>query len=190
MNLANEIFSEASVLVLFVLLALAIATDLRNRRIPNCLIVSALNLALIFHTVSAGLGGLMMAIGGLIIGIWMFMPLYAVGGMGAGDVKLLGVVGCFMGPWGAFVAGLATMMLGAVFGISVILWQRLWPRLELHVAQFLMLAGAKVDTVAVSQKHTLGHEKGNTAIPYAPVIAAGTVAALWYIDYLPNQFLG
>jgi prepilin peptidase CpaA len=188
MTFENEIFSTASTLVLLVLLASAIGTDLKSHRIPNFLLVSALNLALILHAMSGGIDGLITATGGLVVGLAMFLPLYAIGGMGAGDVKLLAVVGCFLGPWGAVLAGLASMMVGAVFGISIIVWQRVWPILEFHVAQFLISPQAKARTTSVS--HSLRHRNPITAIPYAPAIAAGTVATLWYIDYLPEQFLG
>lgn len=184
----SEIFDTASVLVLLVLLASAIATDLKNHRIPNLLLVSALNLALILHALSGGIDGLITAAGGLVIGLAILLPFYAIGGMGAGDVKLLAVVGCFLGPWGAVIAGLATLMAGAVFGITIIVWRRMWPILEPHVAQFLISPETDARTTSIS--HPLGRRNRVTEIPYAPAIAAGTVAVLWYIDYLPEKFLG
>lgn len=184
----NEILSIASAFVLLVLLASAVATDLRNHRIPNVLLVSALNLALILHTIGGGVEGLITAVGGLVIGLAMLLPIYAVGGMGAGDVKLLGVVGCFLGPWGAAIAGLATMMVGAVLGIAIIVWKRVWPVLELQVTQLLISPETELRTTSVS--HPLGRGKRVIEIPYAPAIAVGTVAALRYIDYLPERFLG
>ncbi len=184
----NDIVSMTTVLVLFALLAAATAIDYKTHRIPNWLLIPALGLALILHTMDSGIYGLIASAGGLALGLALLLPLYVIGGMGAGDVKLLGVVGSFLGPWGAVVAGMATMMAGAVFGITIIVWQRVWPVLEVHVAQILISPKTEAHTRAVL--HPLARRNPITKIPYASAIAAGTVAALWYMDYLPEQFLG
>ena len=184
----DEIINPATAFVLSVLLVVAVATDLKSHRIPNLLLLPALSLALMLHTVNAGMVGLFTAIGGLAAGLAMLLPLYALGGMAAGDVKLLGVVGSFLGPWGALVAGLATMMAGAVLGIAIILWQRLSPLLQTHAGLSSGPHNSSTRTPPLSQ--TVQTRSEITNIPYAPAVAAGTIAALWYIDFLPGQFLG
>lgn len=180
MNFGDDIVSTMTALVLFVLLAAAVATDFKNHRIPNLLLMPALILALTLHTMSGGIDGLIMAAGGLTLGLAMLLPFYVVGGMGAGDVKLLGVVGSFLGPWGAVVAGLATMMAGAILGVAVIMWQRVWPLLEIHATQLLGPTAAGVRRPPFA--HSPQSNTQSTKIPYALAIAAGTLAALWYIN--------
>ncbi len=158
-------------LVLAALLATAVAVDIRTHRIPNYILLPALFLAMSLNAASGGLSGLLSAGGGFALGTAILLPLYAVGGMGAGDVKLLGVVGSFIGPWGAIVAGMSTMMAGAVYGMGVILWRRLHAQPS--------VAGQPADGI-----------KPENAIPYAPAIAAGTLIALWYIDFLPESISG
>jgi len=85
------------------------------------------------------------------------------------------------------VSGLATMMAGAVFGIAVIVWQRLLPALESRAARVLSPPDTGLRSTLVA--HSEGRQNRITYIPYAPAIAAGTVAALWYLDYLPDQIL-
>ena len=188
MMYGDEIINTATALLLFVLLGVAVATDLKSHRIPNLLLLPALSLALMLHAINSGMAGLVTATGGLTFGLAMLMPLYAVGGMGAGDVKLLGVIGSFLGPWGAVVAGLATMMAGAVLGIAFLLWQRCWPVLETQIAQFSSPQNLPTPTPRIFQPAQTGPQK--TYIPYAPAIAVGTIIALWYLDFLPDQFLG
>jgi prepilin peptidase CpaA len=188
MTYADDIFRTAVVFALIALLTAAVATDLKSHRIPNLLLWPALSLALMLHMTSGGLDGLVVASGGLALGFAMLLPLYSVGGMGAGDVKLLSIVGSFIGPWGAVAAGVGTMIAGAVFGIAVILWRCLWPVLELREAQLLGPLESGARTKLVSRSAT--RRKPVTYIPYAPAIAAGTLAALWYIDFLPRNFLG
>jgi len=188
MNYADDIFRTAVVFVLIALLTAAVATDLKSHRIPNLLLWPALSLSVMLHMTSGGLDGLTVAIGGLALGFAMLLPLYLVGGMGAGDVKLLGIVGSFLGPWGAVVAGAGTMIAGAVFGIIVIVWRCLWPKIELREVHALgPLSG---QTGSVLRLQSANDRQPVAYIPYAPAIAAGTLAALWYIDFLPRNFLG
>jgi len=168
-SFSDVFFSAAVFCALAMLLVAAVVSDLRSHRIPNIILAPALSLALLLQTMHGGADGLIMAIGGLALGLVMFLPIYFIGGMAAGDIKLLGVVGCFLGPWGAVLAGLATVMIGAIFGIIAIAWRFVGPVLELHPAR--------------SQERL-------SSMPYAPAIAAGTLTALWYIGFLPQQVPG
>jgi len=164
----KDVFATTTIVVLFVVLGFAVATDLSDRRIPNLLLAPALAIALLLHTMTNGVDGLFAAAAGLSLGLAILSPLYVIGGMAAGDVKLMGVVGSFLGPWGAIVAGLATLIAGGVFGLSVIVWQCLsTSRLS-----------ASRSTVGTS---VLGYQRQVTHIPYAPAIAVGTLAACWYL---------
>ena len=177
-------FTAAIMTILVIVLAAAVVTDLRSHRIPNILLAPALSLAVLLHTMHGGVDGLIVASGGLALGLVMFLPLYLVGGMGAGDVKLLGVVGSLLGPWGAVVGGMATMMIGAIFGIIVIAWRHIRPVVEVHAIQMLgsSVNGAHSNTDSPASRP----REQITYIAYAPAIAAGTVTALWYIGYLPG----
>lgn len=103
------------------LLLVASLCDLRQRRVPNLLILvgslTAVGLAL---SPWAVLSPLMALFGGL-VGLLLFLPPYALGLMGAGDVKLLGMCGLFLGPvlvlQGALYAMLAGGLLAIVYGV-------------------------------------------------------------------------
>ena len=112
---------------LLAVLLVSSVTDLAWHRIPNTLLLSALVLALILQASGDGLDGMLAAAGGLLVGLAFLMPLHVMGGMGAGDVKLLGVVGAFLGPWGALVAGAAALISGAILGIAYIAWRSIRP---------------------------------------------------------------
>ena len=76
----------------------ACVTDIRSRRIPNLLTFGAALAAIVFHTFASGLDGLSAATFGWLLGVAMFLPFFALGGMGAGDVKLLAALGAWLGP--------------------------------------------------------------------------------------------
>lgn len=71
--------------------------DIRFRRIPNVLTVSSLVLGLAFQIGFHGLEGLGNAAGGFAIGFGALFVLWLIGGGGAGDVKLLGALGVWLG---------------------------------------------------------------------------------------------
>ena len=83
----------------------AAVTDVFTHRIPNNLLAPALVLALLTGIATGGVMGLMSSLAGLVVGFAMLLPIYSMGAMAAGDVKLLAVAGAFLGPEGALVAG-------------------------------------------------------------------------------------
>ena len=70
--------------------AIAVCTDLRSRRIPNWLTVSAFLGALAFHLAVTGWTGLASSMCGFATGFGTLFVLFLIGGGGGGDVKLMG----------------------------------------------------------------------------------------------------
>ena len=105
-----------------VLAAAACVTDLRSRRIPNGLTFGAAAAALVYHSIAAGSEGAVLAVLGWFIGALLFFPLFALRGMGAGDVKLLAAIGASLGPamvlWVAVYASIAGGALALVVALS------------------------------------------------------------------------
>lgn len=75
----------------------AMVTDLRSRRIPNWLTVSAFVVGVVFHTVVTGWHGTLFALGGFAVGFGVLFVLWSIGGGGGGDVKLMGALGAWLG---------------------------------------------------------------------------------------------
>jgi len=93
--------------------------DVRERRIPNLITGPAILAALLLHLIFAGWGGLLdSALAGLIAGA-IFLVFFLAGGMGAGDVKLMAAVGCFVGLSPLSMVVLSTVIAGAVFALAV-----------------------------------------------------------------------
>src|SRR5690242_9497937 len=98
---------------------LAVVTDLRTRRIPNALTFGGAVIAAASWTYAEGFAGLGHSALGWLAGVGLFMPLFLVGGMGAGDVKLLGAVGACLGPAGALFTALYSVIAGGALALAV-----------------------------------------------------------------------
>lgn len=158
------------------LLALACITDLRMRRIPNVLTLSAAGLALLFHLVAGGPSAAGWSLAGWVVGVLLFLPMFALRGMGAGDVKLLAAVGAWLGPTQVAIAALATSIVGGVIAIAVALGYGYLRQALSNL--YLLLLHWRVVGVRPLEQVTLHGTKG-PRLAYAIPIAIGTVVTLW-----------
>lgn len=105
----NAQFATALVLGCF-----ATFDDLRRRSIANWINAGGLVAGLVCHTASRGLAGLAWSVGGAAVGFAVFMVFYWLGGMGAGDLKLMAAFGALLGPLGILLAALMAAPIGAL----------------------------------------------------------------------------
>jgi prepilin peptidase CpaA len=155
-------------------LGLAAVTDLRTRRIPNLLTVSALAVALVLRAALGG-GALLDGLAGVGIAMLVMLPLFALRGVGGGDAKLMMVVGAFLGPKGFLVALLATALVGGA--MSVIAAARAGVLLPVlyntgDLAKNLVTLGRRGERVTLASP-------GALSVPYGVAIALGSVTALF-----------
>jgi len=114
--------------ILFVIMAAtlitAAVTDLRYRRIPNLLTYPMMAAALVCHLAATGVAGVLFSLSGLALGIAVFIIPHAMGGMGAGDVKLMGAAGAVIGAKGVMMAAIYTGLIGGVYAVALMLIHR------------------------------------------------------------------
>lgn len=154
----------------------ACLTDLRSARIPNVLTISAIAAALAFHSAVPGGLGLQTAGLGLLVGLLVFFPFFALGAMGGGDVKLMAALGAWLGWNAAINVALFGALAGGVLAVVVSLWHGyLGTALRNLKALFFhwWLTG-----VQPLPELTLDEGRG-LRLPYALPILAGLVATLW-----------
>lgn len=159
-----------AIVVLLGLLGIAVVGDLRHHRIPNILILLGFGLGLASQAYSTGLAGLGYGVLSMLIGFAIFLPMYALGGMAAGDVKLMAMVGAFLTPYDALSAALFSLIAGGAFGILIVLIRgQLQQTLERYWLMFRARAylAPMVDEVATKP------------FPYAVAILSGTLVSLF-----------
>jgi prepilin peptidase CpaA len=99
--------------------SLAAVLDVRCRRIPNWLTLTALGAGLLIQVLRAGPAGILVGLGGAALGMGVLLPFYMIRTVGAGDVKLLGALGALVGPqalvsiaiYGALVGGAISVVM-------------------------------------------------------------------------------
>lgn len=176
----------AVVAVLLALVLCAAVYDARYRRIPNWLTVSGVLIGLglnayLYGAPSAAIRwswqGLMFSLVGLLLGFGVYLALYMLRAMGAGDVKLMAAVGSMVGWQNWFAIFLITAVVGGVLSIVVSLAKkRLGKTLFnvgfiLHEMRSLRPAYLKNEELDVKSDKAL-------RLPHGIVIAVGTLIFL------------
>jgi prepilin peptidase CpaA len=112
--------------VLLALLAAAAVCDYRTYRIPNWLTGGGILFALVYNTVVPPVwhAGWTWAPAGMLLGFGAMLPMYAMRVMGAGDVKLMAMVGAFLGAAGAVGALLFCVLAGGLAALGFALHKR------------------------------------------------------------------
>lgn len=167
-----------------IVLAVAVFTDLRSRRIPNWLVFPFLLAGIVvsplrtdwqgsghgfgWHGFGQGLSGLGQSFAGLGLGLLLYGALFWLGGMGGGDVKLCAAVGAWIGPAQLFFALVYT---GVAGGIMVLCWAVLGGFFkELFTGASGLVFGWKQRDPELTLANPLKRR-----MPYAPAIAIGTL---------------
>ena len=177
-----EIPREVAYLVSFVLVEAAII-DGRALRVPNWL---TLHFALGGWAYAYWVGGASLlgwSLAGAAVGLACLMPLYAIGGMGAGDVKLMAGVGAWIGPTCTFWAFLSTAMVGGAMGLAMMAASG---ELVRHLA-LTRTIGREVLTVRnpVALSELAARRKPSMMLlPYGIPIAVGTITYLGWMGFL------
>ena len=104
-------------IVLLLILLAAVYTDYRQGRIPNWMIIfgfiSGLVIRFLHGGFSTGLDGIL----GAVFLAAVFYPVFKIGGLGGGDIKLFAVVGSYLGIKGGITSLIFAFIFGAIFSL-------------------------------------------------------------------------
>ena len=156
------------------LLALWLAIgDVRTRRIPNYLTLGIALSGLAYQLGLQGWQGAVHSFTGLALGFGLLFIPYAMGGMGAGDVKALAALGAWLGPWATFLLFCYTAVAGGLLALGVLWWRGLlWKKIRqgwVALVNWLLRRPFGGEPASAARK-TLDLTSG---LPYGVAIALG-----------------
>ncbi len=154
----------------------ACVTDLRTRRIPNYLTFGAALAGFVTHALTGGMSGALASSAGWVTGLLIFLPFFALGGMGGGDVKLLAALGAWLGPYETLYLALYSAVAGGALAVVVALargYLRTAVSNVLAMVQFWIGFGLRpVPNLTLDTPNA-------PRLAYAVPMLVGTVATLW-----------
>lgn len=172
----------AQVLLAAALLA-AVGVDLKSRRIPNVLILVGLTVAVLVHAWAVLQSAVPLAgnaawspLAGAGTGLALMLPLYLLRAMGAGDVKLMAMVGAFVGAPTVVTAVLYTLLAGGLLSLVFMFGRGVAAQTFSNLRYLLTDWMVRVGSAQGAEFAPL--QKTAARLPYAVAIASGTAASL------------
>lgn len=156
--------------ILIIVLAVSLYTDLKQRKILNSVTVPAAAAGLLYNCVAGGFAGAKFSLCGLLAGLALLFIPFLMGGIGAGDVKLLAAIGAIKGAPFVISAGVCSAATGGILALGLLLYRGMFLQVLKNTAWGLVtLKGSFL---------TRGNMMGG-AFPYGVAIFAGTLFALF-----------
>lgn len=158
---------------LITILAVCVITDLKSRKIYNKVIFPGLLIAFASHLLLGGFQDLLSSLIGFVVGfVVLFIP-YLMGGIGAGDVKLLALIGALMGSSFVLYTSIYMALAGGFIALVLLVKEKkLWSFLK---SLPYILCGSRFGVkISVTEEGSLL----SSTIPYGVAIAVGAILAL------------
>ncbi|MFH1418466.1 MAG: A24 family peptidase [Planctomycetota bacterium] len=152
--------------------------DYRFHRVPNSLNAAIAATGLAAQSAFFGWSGLSAALLGMLVGFGMLVLLWAIKGMGAGDVKFMAAIGAWLGPVMAFYAVCVGALIGGALALALIAARRDWCQAYANLG--VLMAKVSSTKTAFSE---FGSAKsmtrpGVSVLPYAIPLSLGALIVL------------
>jgi prepilin peptidase CpaA len=160
--------------------AIAGFTDWRSRRIPNWLSISGLALGILVNSLTRGWVGAKDSLLGAGLGLVLLLPFVMMRSLGAGDWKLVGALGAFLGPSPLITVLFATVFIAGLMALILVIWKRRMGQTLRNIAHML---------AAVFSFHLPGPEV-SLDNPEALKVPFGVAAAIAVVLFTAGRFWG
>ncbi len=180
MNMLNEV-------ILLMIIGISSYFDLKERKIPNKITFVGILIGILINSYLGGGTGLLRAVLGMFLGLAIFFIPFAMGGMGAGDVKLMGAIGALMGWRFSVMTALYSAIVGGVMVLLYLLYtgklletlKKMLYALINFLLQFAIRLGYNETVYKAHERFSKnGQEYKKIYIPYGVAIAGGAVLVL------------
>ncbi len=173
--------SAVPVAVVLTAALVAAVTDIWKFKVYNALTMPLLVAGLLYHGyysqfANSGLG--------ILFGFAALVPLYIIGGMGAGDVKLMAAVGAWLGMPLTFYVFIASSLAAGLYAIGLVVWTgRVGETIvNLHIMWLrLSSVGRYLGSEDRIENEVRRSDRRGRIIPFAAMVAIGIVATLLWL---------
>jgi prepilin peptidase CpaA len=172
--------------VVIVATLIAAVTDVWKFKVYNVLTLPLLVTGLIYHGVTGGAAGLADSSLGMLFGFGSLIALHALGGMGAGDVKLMAAIGAWLGMPLTFYVFMATSLAGGIYAVGLLFLSG--GLTEVYVNYQLLFyrlraLGRHLGADDRIETEVNRPDRRRRCIPFAAMMAVGVIATLvWLIE--------
>jgi prepilin peptidase CpaA len=160
--------------ILILVLIISLVTDLRKRKIYNIVTLPAILIGFIYYSFFGGWEGFLFSGKGLIIGLGILLIPYLLGGMGAGDVKLMAAIGALMGTSFVFYSFIYTALIGGTIALVLIVKHRgFWQSVK-NIFFNVTFLRSNLGSIILNKKE----QSSSISFPYGVAIVLGTFCTL------------
>jgi prepilin peptidase CpaA len=173
-------FSLTTAIALVAALVAAI-TDITRFKVYNLLTLPLLVAGLVYHGVTAGPAGLALSAAGMVLGASLLLLFYVMGGMGAGDVKLMAALGAWLGLPAVFYVFLASALAAGVYALVLMVACGSFRQVlvSLQIMWYRVCAVARhLGSEDKVEREVQRGDRRRRVIPFAAMIAVGVIALL------------
>lgn len=172
--LSTAVAASWPVWLVTITLVVAAVIDGVQLRVPNWITFPMIVSGWAYSTYCCGWEGLAWSLAGTAVGLGLLLPAYAVGGMGAGDVKLLAGVGAWVWCGVTFYAFCVSAVVGGLLAVAMVLARRGWLH---HKTQFFSILNEFATVRDPGQLAAIAAERKSSMLllPYGIPIALGTI---------------
>lgn len=159
-------------IILTFTLSICLVTDLKNRKIHNAVLLPALMAAILNNLWKDGLMGLKTTGFGFILGFLILLIPFILGGMGAGDVKLLATIGAIKGPHFVIYTAIWMGLVGGAIAFILLIYKKQLLRTLKDIGSsfwIMFVSGFKVISFHFKVE--------NNMFPYGLAITMGAIMA-------------
>lgn len=156
-------------------LVFAAVIDGMKLKVPNWITFPFILSGWAYSAWAFGWEGFGFSLFGTLVGLGLLLPAYAIGGMGAGDVKLLAGFGAWMYSTHTVWTFAFSTVVGAVLAVGMVLYRKAFRK---HATQFVAIMN---EILTVRDPETLAQiaavrKPSMLLLPYGIPIAIGAVA--------------
>jgi prepilin peptidase CpaA len=183
----DQVLSVPIAVVLVAALVTAV-TDLWKFKVYNILTIPLLISGLVYHSFDGGMAGFQESLLGASFGFGALLGFYVMGGMGAGDVKLMAAIGAWLGLPLTFYLFIASSLAAGAYSVALLVvsqnlaetwinFQILWLRLG--------VLGRHLGTGQRVEVEMNRPDRRRRLVPFAAMVMVGTIALIVLKKFSP-----